>query len=74
MLEFLTFGNSFKLCLQMWKYTAAPNSTATLTNDGDYIARMTWISPPANSRYPSASDYLEGDLKKAGTVVGRLTM
>jgi hypothetical protein len=73
-LEFLTFGNSFELGLQMWKYTAAPNNTATWTNDGDYTATMTWVAPPANSGYPSARDYLEGDLKKAGAVVGRLKM
>jgi hypothetical protein len=73
-LEFVTFGNSFELGLQMWKYTAAPNNSATWTNDGDYTARMAWTSPPANTGYPSASDYLEGDLTKAGIVVGRLKM
>ncbi len=73
-LEFLTFGISFELGLQMWKYTPAPNHTATWTNDGDYTATMTWMAPPANSGYPSAGDYLEGDLKRAGGVVGRLKM
>jgi hypothetical protein len=73
-LEFLTFDNSFELGLEMWKYTPAPNNTAIWTNEGEYAATMTWMTPPANSGYPSASDYLEGDIKKAGTVVGRLTM
>lgn len=73
-LEFLTVAKHFELRLQMWKYTAAPNNTATWTNDGDYTAIMTWVSPPPTSGYPSVSDYLEGDLKKADVVVGRLKM
>jgi hypothetical protein len=73
-LEFLTFGNSFELGLQMWKYTAGPNNTAIWSNEGDFTATMNWKTPPPNSGYPSARDYLEGDLKKAGVVVGPLTM
>ena len=73
-LESITLSDSFILGLQMWKYTAAPDNTATWSNDGDYIATMKWMTPPANSGYPSASDYLEGDLLKAGAVVGRLKM
>lgn len=73
-LESFTLGNSFVLGLQMWKYTAAADNTATWTNDGDYTATMKWMTPPTNSGYPSASDYLEGDLLKAGAVVGRLKM
>lgn len=68
-LEWFTFGNSFTLGFEMWRF-AAPNSW---TNEGAFEARMTWM--PAPSGYPSTSDYLEGDVKNAaGTIVGRLRM
>jgi len=66
-LENVTIGNSFQLGFEMWRFTA-PNSW---TLEGAFSAQMTWITAP--SGYPSASDYLEGDVKNAsGAVVGRL--
>jgi hypothetical protein len=68
-LEHFTFGNSFQLGFEMWRFTA-PNSWSS---EGAFTAQMTWMSAPAG--YPSAGDYLEGDVKNAaGTVVGRLKM
>jgi len=68
-LENFTFGNSFQLGFEMWRFTA-PSSWAL---EGAFSAQMTWIAAPAG--YPSTSDYLEGDLKNAaGAVVGRLKM
>ena len=68
-LERITLAGSFPLGFEMWRYTA-PNAWA---NEGAYTAQMTWIAAPAG--YPSAADYLEGDVKNAaGAVVGRLKM
>src|SRR4051812_6202089 len=68
-LERFTLGISFQLDFEMWRFTA-PNSW---TNEGAFTAQMVWIGAP--SGYPSASDYLEGDVKKpGGAVVGRLKM
>jgi hypothetical protein len=68
-LEFFTFGNSFKFGFEMWRFTS-PNSWS---NEGAFSAQMTWMAAPAG--YPSAKDYLEGDVKNAaGAVIGRLKM
>ncbi|MGQ0603291.1 MAG: hypothetical protein ACT4QE_16535 [Anaerolineales bacterium] len=68
-LEHFTFGNSFTLGFEMYRFTA-PN---TWTNEGAFTARMSWT--PAPTGYPSSSNYLEGEVKNAGgTIVGRLTM
>lgn len=68
-LENATFGTSFRLGFEMWRY-ASPN---TWTNEGAFSAQMAWITAPAG--YPSASDYLEGDVRNAaGQVIGRLKM
>jgi hypothetical protein len=68
-LEYYTFGNSFTLGLQMYRFTA-PN---TWTFEGDYTAVMSWSAAPLG--YPSSSDYLTGDVRNsANTVVGRLSM
>lgn len=68
-LEYFTFGNSFTLGLEMYRFTA-PNSW---TNEGAFTALMTW--KPAPSGYPSSGNYLEGDVKNsAGSIVGTLTM
>ena len=69
LLETFTTGNSFTLGFEMYKFTA-PNSWS---NAGAFTALMKWGPAPAG--FPSASDYLEGDVKNAaGQVVGRLTM
>jgi hypothetical protein len=73
-LEFSSTADSFELGLQMWKYTGGSGITTTWNNEGDFTATMTWKTPPPNSSYPSPRDYLEGDLKKAGIVVGSLKM
>ena len=67
--EFIVFGQSFTLGLEMYRFTA-PN---TWVNEGAFTARMRWTTAPAG--YPSSNDYLAGDVKNSGgTVVGRLTM
>jgi hypothetical protein len=73
-LENFTFGNSFTLGFQRWRFNAATaGSPASWTNEGNFTAVMAWIPAPAG--YPSAGNYLEGDVKDAAnTVVGRLKM
>lgn len=75
-LEWFTFGNSFTLGFEMWRFTksaGAWSSGGTWTNEGTFTALMTWQAAPAG--YPSNGDYLAGDVKNSsGTVVGRLTM
>jgi hypothetical protein len=73
-LENFTFGNSFTLGFQRWRFNAATaGSPASWTNEGNFTAEMSWIPAPAG--YPSAGNYLEGDVKDAAnTVVGRLKM
>jgi hypothetical protein len=67
-LEFWTFGNSFTLGFEMYRFNAG-----TWTNDGAFTAVMQWMTAPVG--YPSSGDYLEGDVKNnAGTTVGRLKM
>ncbi len=69
-LEQFTFGNSFQLGFQLHRFTPATGAWAL---DGTYTAQMTWIAAPAG--YPSASSYLEGDVKNAaGAITGRLKM
>lgn len=69
LLENFTTGNSFTLGFEMYKFTS-PNSWS---NAGAFTALMQWVAAPAG--FPSAGDYLEGDVKNAaGQVVGRFTM
>lgn len=75
-LEHFTFGNSFTLGFERWRFTKSPgawNTGGTWTNEGAFTARMTWMPAPAG--YPSSGNYLEGDVKDStNTIVGRLTM
>ncbi|CAI4033393.1 hypothetical protein DNFV4_03829 [Nitrospira tepida] len=75
-LEYFTFGNSFTLGFEMWRFTKNSGGWSTggiWTNEGAFSAVMTWQAAPAG--YPSSGDYLAGDVKNSsGTVVGRLTM
>lgn len=67
-LEGRTLRNHFTLGFNMHKYTAATNSWQ---DEGGFTAVMYW--KPAPLGYPS--QYLEGEVKKAGgSVVGTLTM
>ncbi len=65
-----TFGKSFTLGLEMWRYDRTGKDW---TNEGAFTALMTWKTPPAG--FPAGAQYLEGDVKNAwGSVKGRLTM
>ena len=67
-LEYFTTSDSFTLGFEMYRF-----SSGAWTNEGAFTALMSWVAAPAG--YPSAGDYLTGDLKNgSGTVVGRLTM
>ncbi len=69
LLERLTLSGGFTLGFEMMRFTS-PN---TWTSDGHFTAKMAWTPSPAG--YPSASDYLEGDVfNAAGANVGRLKM
>lgn len=68
--EMFVAGNSFQLGFQLYRFTAASGTWAL---EGSYTAQMSWIAAPAG--YPSASNYLEGDVKNAaGAITGRLKM
>lgn len=73
-LENFTIGDSFTLGFQRWRFSpATASSPASWSNDGAFTAVMTWIPAPAG--YPSAGNYLEGDVKDAANIViGRLKM
>ncbi|WP_051294177.1 hypothetical protein [Pseudoduganella violaceinigra] len=75
-LENFTFGNSFTLGLEMWRFVknaGAWNTGGTWVNEGAVTALMTWQAAPAG--YPAPNHYLAGDVKNAANVViGRLTM
>jgi hypothetical protein len=75
-LERFTFGNSFTLGFEMWRFTksaGAWSTGGTWANEGAFTALMAWQAAPAG--FPSSGDYLAGDVKNSsGTVVGRLTM
>lgn len=69
-LERFTIGTGFRLGFQLYRFDAA---AGTWSNEGAFNAQMTWIQAP--SGYPSANNYLEGDVRNAAnTVVGRLKM
>jgi hypothetical protein len=69
-LEGITFGNSFQLGFERWRFDLA---TRTWTNEGTFTAQMTWSLAPLG--FPSKRDYLVGDVRNgANAVVGRLTM
>jgi hypothetical protein len=73
--EFFSFGSTFDLGLEMWRYTARSPSDFDFTKDAsDYSITMTWMTAPTG--YPSSNDYAEGDLKDAtsGDIIGRLKM
>lgn len=66
--EFFTFGNSFNLGFEMYRFTSA---SGTWASQGAFNATMVWMAAP--SGYPSTHDYIEGDVRDAtGRVVGRL--
>jgi hypothetical protein len=74
-LEGVTFGNNFELGFDRWRYTppATSGGTGTWANEGSFNATMTWTTSPAG--YPSARDYLTGNVKNAaGIVIGSLSM
>ncbi|OCK96278.1 uncharacterized protein K441DRAFT_58503 [Cenococcum geophilum 1.58] len=74
-LEGVTLGNNFELGFDRWKYTppVTAGGTGTWANEGSFKATMTWATPPAG--YPSARDYLTGNVKDAtGIVIGSLTI
>jgi len=69
-LEGRTFGNSFILGLDLFKYKATDHSWETVEAR---TATMTFKTPPDN--YKSDAKYLEGDLlDEGGKCLGRLTM
>ncbi|KAK6536075.1 hypothetical protein TWF281_000321 [Arthrobotrys megalospora] len=75
--EFFSFGSTFKLGFQKYKYVEVDKNNFTWTQepaDSEYTATMTWTTAPAG--YPFPSDYAEGDvvLDKTGAVEGRLKM
>ncbi len=74
--ERFVVGNSFTLGFEMWRFTKATggwSTGGTWANEGAFTARVSWQTAPPG--YPSASDYLAGDVKNAaGVVVGRLTL
>jgi hypothetical protein len=68
-LETFTFGTSFTLEFEMYRFTA-PNAWA---NEGKFTAKMSWATAPAG--FPSSADFLTGSVKNAsGVAVGKLTM
>lgn len=75
-LERFTFGSSFTLGFELWRFTKSTgpwSAGGTWTNEGAFSARMTWQAAPAG--YPSAHDYLAGDVtNSSGVVTGRMTM
>ncbi|KQV61328.1 hypothetical protein [Duganella sp. Root336D2] len=74
-LENFTFGNSFTLGFEMWRFTKNPGAwnTGGTWSKEELTAQMTWQAAPAG--FPEPSHYLAGDVKNASNVVvGRLTM
>lgn len=64
-----------ELGFQMWKFNSIDHTWANEGGpNGDFNATMTWTTAPGG--YPSASDYLEGDVKMEGTgsAIGQLKM
>ncbi|KAH0541557.1 hypothetical protein FGG08_003969 [Glutinoglossum americanum] len=75
--EFLTTRGTFDMGIQMYRYQATSKTDFSFTKDtSDYNVKMTWMTVPLGSGYPSPSDYAEGDVKSdtTGAVVGRLKM
>jgi hypothetical protein len=76
LLDWVAIGNSFTLGFEMWRFAKAAgpwSSGGGWTNEGAFTAEMVWQAAPAG--YPSARDYLAGDVaNSSGAVVGRLTM
>jgi len=69
LLEGQTTAAAFDLAFDLWRFTA-PSAWA---KESALTASMVWI--PAPPLFPSASDYLEGDVRNAaGVVVARLKM
>ena len=61
---------SFTLTLELFRFNAA---VTAWTNEGASRVQLSWTTAPPG--YPSAADYLTGDLKNsAGSVTGTLTL
>ncbi|MGW8392433.1 hypothetical protein [Pseudoduganella sp. HUAS MS19] len=74
-LENFTFGNSFTLGFEMWRFTKNPGAwnTGGTWSKEEVTALMSWQPAPAG--FPAPAHYLAGDVKNAANViVGRLTM
>jgi len=74
--EFFSFGRTFKLDLEMYRFAGTDKNNFTFTKgaDGDLTATLTWTAAPAG--YPFSGDYAEGDVTLAGDTVpiGRIKM
>jgi len=69
-LEWVTTKSSFALGFEMHRYDSATN---TFTREKRVKATMAWTSAPAG--YPSAGDYLTGDVfDESGERIGSLTL
>jgi hypothetical protein len=59
-----------EIAFDRFRFNAA---SRTWTSEGRFTATMSWTAPPAG--YPSATDYLTGDVRNAsGSIVGTLTL
>jgi len=70
LLPWITLGNGFTLRFEMHRFNL---SNQTWSQEAEVSARMSWEAAPPG--YPSASDFLAGDVRRAdGRLMGRLTM
>jgi hypothetical protein len=75
--EFLSFGNSFQLGLEMYAYTGTDKNNFSFAKepvDQNVTATLTWKPAPAG--YPFNADYAEGEvaLDRDGVAIGRIKM
>jgi len=68
-LEGATFLNSFTLGFELHRFN---HTTKAWTVEGPYTAKMVWSAAPPG--YPSAGNYLHGEVRTGGGVAGRLTI
>ena len=69
-LEGRTLGGGFTLGFELHRFD---HTTKAFTVEGPFTAKMIWTNAPPG--YPSAGDYLIGDVKTAsGAGIGRITM
>ena len=69
-LEFITFGNSFTLGFELYRFD---HTSRSWTMEGAFTAEMTWTGAPPG--YPSTSQYLRGQVRNSsGARTGMLTM